>query len=535
MDNQSSPTITLESIGLTDWIIKNLNEQGITELLPVQSEIVPFIARTEGHDICVCAPTGSGKTLAYVLPIVQKLHKRIVRRLRVVCIVPTHDLVTQTEATFKAMTKGTTLVVESLGQRAFNLEQGLLVSTHYNDENDDVHYESLVDILVTTPGRLVEHLNETPGFDLQHLTYLVIDEADRLLRDSFQFWLEKVMESTKALKPRSISVSSSGDIRIQDSKYGTHGSHLDHLSFKEARVIKLLLSATMSYNPEKISMLELNAPLYFQSNKISDLKYTIPESLKEHYVTCFADQKPLVLLKLIALAFKAKEEQSSEQQSITASTDTSAADNDSHPRIICFTNSKDTAQRLNTLLGLIGQVEGYKLKTAEYSSSINSIERSTLLKCFKNGEINILICSDILARGMDVPNVDTVINYNSPPSSVLYVHRVGRTARAGREGSAYTILEQEERSFFLGMMKKTGRSQKLNNLKWKRDDYTKYVKRFKQALNQTRVIYTKRKATEQLMKSINSGATVGSMQDSNTIVQDLFEINKKRATMNFDN
>ncbi|EFA84043.1 putative RNA helicase [Heterostelium album PN500] len=527
MDSQS-----LESIGLPDWIIKNLNDQGIVELLAVQNEIVPFIARTEGHDICVCAPTGSGKTLAYVLPIVQKLYNRVVRRLRVICIVPTHDLVTQTEATFKSITKGTDLVVETLGLRSFALEQSLIVSSHFNDENNSVTYQSLVDIIVCTPGRLVEHLNETPGFDLQHLTYLVIDEADRLLRESFQYWLEKVMDSSSVSKERLISIGSRGDISISDSKYNNTSSggssnfrsHIDHLSFKESRVIKLLLSATMSYNPEKISLLKLNAPLYFQSNKISELKYTIPDTLKESYIACHSDQKPLALISVIGNIFKSKQQQQTDQ-------------NDNIARIICFTNSIDITQRLNTLLGFIGEVDGVKLKPAQYSSSINSIERSNLLKLFANGDINVLICSDILARGMDLPNVDAVINYNAPPSAVLYVHRVGRTARAGRKGSAYTIVAREEKSYFTNMIKKAGRTQKMDKLTWKKEQYQKYTKSYKNALSQTRTIYAKRKANQKLFKSINNlsqSSALTTEDNQSIIVQDLTEINKKRLLINFE-
>ncbi|EGG16001.1 putative RNA helicase [Cavenderia fasciculata] len=506
--------MSLESYGLPDWIINNLNEQNIVDLMPVQSEIVPFIARTEGHDILVAAPTGSGKTLSYVLPIVQKLHKRIIRRLRVLVILPTHDLVIQTEKTFQSIIKGTNLVVESLGLKSLHLEQSLLVSSHYNQQNDSVYYESLVDIVVTTPGRLVEHLNETPGFNLQHLTYLVIDEADRLLRESYQFWLERVIDSTKSgTNDRSINLSNRGDMQILDSKYKSLGSHLEHLSSKESRLIKLLLSATMTYNPEKISLLELNAPLYYSSTKKkeSSTKYSMPDSLQEYYVACPASQKPLSLIHIVySILLKKKSD---------------------NARIICFTNNKEIAQRLHTLIGLVNEINGYNIKPALYSSTVSTIERSHLLESLKNNHINLLICSDILSRGMDVPNVDAVINYNLPLTAVLYVHRVGRTARAGKEGEAYTIVDTVDKSKLIAISNKASRLNPIKRLVFNNKDFVLFEKTYKKALIQTKQSL---KLSSHKLGLLKNGGNGTNNNKTSTLIESLLEINKKRAQRNFE-
>lgn len=146
-------------------------------------------------DLCISAPTGSGKTMAYVLPIVDILSKRIVTRLRAVVVLPTRDLVTQVKETFDAFVKGTNLVVAAAsGQQSFAHEQQVLVG---NNSDSYPGGKSRVDILVTTPGRLIDHLTSTPNFTLQHLRFLVIDEADRLLNQSYNDWLNQILTATR--------------------------------------------------------------------------------------------------------------------------------------------------------------------------------------------------------------------------------------------------------------------------------------------------------------------------------------------------
>ncbi|EGC38768.1 hypothetical protein DICPUDRAFT_148567 [Dictyostelium purpureum] len=483
MENNNNSNQSLESYGIEDWLVGNLNEISVTGLFPVQQEIVPFISRAEGHDICVCAPTGSGKTLAYAIPLVQKIVKRVVRRIRVVVIVPTHDLVIQVEKTFQSIIKGTDLIVQSLGVKPFHVEQKLLVKNHSYGEH--ALYESLVDIIVSTPGRLVDHINETQGFTLKYLNYLVIDEADRLLRQSFQDWLEIVIDSTNNLNNdignsnnNFIKYNEKGNIEINELPINIirdNNNQENHLCWSEFKLVKLLLSATMTYNPSKISLLQLNAPLFFTTSKTKEIKYTMPSTLKESYIITNPDQKPLVLLNIIYETLK----------------------NDSNKKIICFTKSVDITHRLNSLLKLIGSVDNIKFTCEEYSSALSTTERSSLLNRFKSNEINVLICSDIMSRGMDISDIDVVINYNSPPNITLYVHRVGRTARAGKHGFSYTIIDKQEIRYYISMMKKAERSQTLHCLKWKPATYEKFESNYKLALNQMRLIYSKRKLNEE--------------------------------------
>ena len=221
---------------LPPFLVSNLERDGYENFFPIQSLVIPDVIASERHsqirvrDICVSAPTGSGKTLAFVLPVLNALSNTMVRRLRALAVLPSRDLATQVYKVFKRYAEGSRLRVGlAIGQTDFEAEQKSLILGAGNDkasvaaahENSDYavlrhafnptnpryameaysqspgYFEghsnsssalstplggrSAVDILVATPGRLIDHLDKTPGFTLQHLRYLIIDEADRLL------------------------------------------------------------------------------------------------------------------------------------------------------------------------------------------------------------------------------------------------------------------------------------------------------------------------------------------------------------------
>lgn len=150
------------------------------------------------RDLCVSAPTGSGKTLAYAVPLIEALRRRQLLRLRALVVLPTRDLVAQVRETLEAVSKGSGLRIGAVtGHHSFAHEQSQIVSDLKRGAASKGG-RSKVDILIATPGRLMDHLGGTPGFTLQHLRYLVIDEADRLLNQSFQEWLPKILD---ALEP----------------------------------------------------------------------------------------------------------------------------------------------------------------------------------------------------------------------------------------------------------------------------------------------------------------------------------------------
>lgn len=168
---------------LSDGIKDSLKSMEINHLFPVQTTVIPWLldvhdkpAIFRPRDICVSAPTGSGKTLAFAIPIVQMLSDRVERKVRALIVLPVAELAKQVYMVFKKLTQNTPLSVVMFSTTfAFHLEQERIV-----EEYKGKHY-SLADIIVTTPGRLVEHIHSTKGFSLKSLKFLVIDEADKIM------------------------------------------------------------------------------------------------------------------------------------------------------------------------------------------------------------------------------------------------------------------------------------------------------------------------------------------------------------------
>jgi ATP-dependent RNA helicase DDX51/DBP6 len=322
---------------------------------------------------------------------------------------------------------------------------------------------SAVDVLVCTPGRLVDHLDNTPGFSLQHLRFLVIDEADRLLSQSYHGWIGRVVDSAnsasvaawhtmqkEASKKQSAGLMESPDgcsyvlDPITWRRGGTMGDEAgasvtatDSRSSVVASVCrpvqlrKLLYSATMTKDPQKLAALRLVNPKHFDAHHLSGNSnsarlYSMPEKLKEHTVECTAEQKPIVLL---ALLLEQLEQNRSSGKSI----------------IVVFTSSLESTHRLARLLQLLWGSAGYgdPSLVAEFSSALNQTQRSQLMtRCNDPADLlSVVVCSDGMSRGMDIEFVGTVINYDVPGFAKTYVHRCGRTARAGKEGVAISLLK----------------------------------------------------------------------------------------------
>ncbi|KAL5699241.1 RNA helicase [Ranunculus cassubicifolius] len=411
-----------------------LQKMGFSALFPVQ---VAVWNETIGpgsfeRDLYINSPTGSGKTLAYALPIVQILANRGVKCLRALVVLPTRDLAVQVKEVFSALAPAVGLSVGlAVGQTSIADEISELIKRPkleagfcYDPEDQGVELQSSVDILVATPGRLMDHINTTKGFTLEHLRYLVVDETDRLLREAYQSWLPTVLQLTQADNVDIYSQSRMFTPSIIGPLITTRKSGVER-GFKGKtfpRLMKMVLSATLTRDPSKLSQLDLHHPLFVTTGPE---KYQLPEKLESYKLICESKYK---LLYLVALLQELKGE-----------------------KCIVFTSSVESTQRLSTFLK---SFDGLQCKVKMYSGVPHQSVRSKTLRAFRDGKIQVLVASDAMTRGMDVEGVRTVINYDMPPFAKKYVHRVGRTARAGQSGRCFTLLKRHEVKKFKKMLKK---------------------------------------------------------------------------------
>ncbi|PSS28920.1 DEAD-box ATP-dependent RNA helicase [Actinidia chinensis var. chinensis] len=411
-----------------------LQNMAISSLFPVQ---VAVWQETIGpgsfeRDLCINSPTGSGKTLAYALPIVQMLSTRAIRCLRALVVLPTRDLALQVKEVFAAIAPAVGLSVGlAVGQSSIVDEISELVKRPklqagicYDPEALSLDLQSSVDILVATPGRLMDHINSTKGFTLEHLRYLVVDETDRLLREAYQSWLPTVLQltrcSAKSLFPHAntflpSTFGSLKTIRRSGVERGFKGKSYP-------RLVKMVLSATLTQDPSKLAQLDLHHPLLLTTGQ---RRYRLPEQLESFKLICESKLKPLYLVALL--------------QTLQGE------------KCIVFTSSVESTHRLCTLLNFFGDLQ---IKIKEYSGLQRQSLRSKTLRAFRVGDIQVLVSSDAMTRGMDVDGVTNVINYDIPAYIKTYIHRAGRTARAGKAGRCFTLLRKDEVKRFKKMLQK---------------------------------------------------------------------------------
>lgn len=522
MSVSATDTVPFAILQIDKGVISALQNEGYASTFAIQSALLPMLLPGPQHhigDICVSAATGSGKTLAYVLPMVQSLRDRPVRRVRGLVVVPTRELVNQVRETLKTCSTGNGLVIgTAVGSRSLKEEQAMLVhkGQKYDprgykavqekeiDEDEElmdwdfdkrfgpkddfelyynhvVEYRSNVDILICTPGRLVEHVQSTTGFTLEHVQWLVIDEADRLLDESFQQWVDVVLPGLDYMPPMD---------PIQERLSDTF-----HL-LRRREVQKVILSATMTRDVSKLTPLKLRRPRLVilegqqpqDNEELGDVtmveageRFELPTTLHEVGVKVSdINEKPLYLIKLLLdmewhvslgkpkfngnKSEEASEGENSSSEDFATSTNSEqdppfsagpkpktaarngpVTENLVHGTLI-FTKTNEHATRLARLVSLIRPVWSQKIATLTKSSASSS-GKKTLIQ-FRKNQISILIASDRASRGLDIPDLAHVINYDMPSSVNSYIHRVGRTARARKEGKATTLIADNEARWF---------------------------------------------------------------------------------------
>ncbi|MBF7074835.1 ATP-dependent RNA helicase SrmB [Glaciecola sp. MH2013] len=349
-----------DQLDLDDDLCKAVAEMGYASPTSIQSLVIPDAM--EGKDIMAEAPTGTGKTAAFLLPVCQFLldyPRREPGSSRVLILVPTRELANQVHEQALAITKFT------------DLSCGVITGgINYGTDRDTL--SSHCDILVATPGRLFEHI-EQESFDCRDVESLILDEADRMLDMGF--------------------------------------SSIVHQIASEARWRKqsMLFSATLEGRGVREFAKELlNEPVMHSANPSRKEKNKI---IQWYHLADDLTHKNAILMHHL-------------QHTITS--------------CIVFVKTRERLHNLKDYL------QSQDIKVTYLQGEMPQDKRNAALESFKTGATNILIATDVAARGIDVQNISHVINYDMPRSADVFVHRIGRTGRAGAKGTAISIVEAHD-------------------------------------------------------------------------------------------
>ncbi|PVH97098.1 P-loop containing nucleoside triphosphate hydrolase protein [Periconia macrospinosa] len=520
---EASKRDSFDKLGVEPHFVKKLEKQGFKDALAVQSTLLPMLhpgyQQYQG-DICVSAKTGSGKTLAYLLPIIEALKDHVTPVLSAIVVVPSRQLVDQALQTAEELCAGTKIKVgTALGSTPFTTEQKQLVKitaqydpdkaqklheraawqmkTGYTERGiiDDLRtmpidhiprYHSGVDILICTPGRLVEHIESTTGFLLRSVRWLVIDEADQLLSQNFQGWSTVLMKALHGETAEDL-MSAREHLHKQwtNSEWGACFQ-------KRKQLTKVVLSATMETDLTKLGSLRLERPRLVSILEEPAIEvptgadgdnFELPSTLNEGAVAVRdGGKKPLYLLYLLLehiFTKGAEGTSTAEAESPTSETPVPRSFAEQNNRVLIFTKSNESASRLSHLLTVLEPSLKDYLRTMTPSST--SKEAKKLLRSFGSGAIKVLIASDAASRGLDIPDITHVVNYDMPTSVTSYVHRVGRTARAGKPGEAWTLFTKSEAAWFWNQVARGDSvrrgDKKVKRIEWKEWNVTYNRKR----------------------------------------------------------
>ncbi|XP_072166729.1 probable ATP-dependent RNA helicase DDX49 [Diadema setosum] len=349
---------SFSKLGLHEWLSKQCQAVGIKRPTPIQHNCIPPILK--GNDCIGCAKTGSGKTAAFALPILQKLSEDPYSVFALI-ITPTRELAIQIAEQFRVLGKPIGLRVSVIIGGLDMVQQGLELSRKPH-------------VVIATPGRLADHIKSSDTFDFQAITFLVLDEADRLLEGNFGPDLEVIFD------------------------------------FLPAKRQTLLFSATITDTMKELQKMSMNKPFFWHSKA----PQATVEQLDQRYVLMPAQVKDAYLMYVVN-EFTEKHKDHS---------------------VIIFTSTCKYCHVLSIMLRNLG------MPCVTLHSLVKQRTRIASLAQFKSNHVRILVATDLASRGLDIPMVQMVVNHNVPTSPKDYIHRVGRTARAGRGGMSVTMVTQ---------------------------------------------------------------------------------------------
>lgn len=345
---------SFSDLGLNEEILDRLEELGYKTPTDIQRLTIPLLM--ESKDVIGLAQTGSGKTLAFLLPLIQALltNKQDYYGL---ILAPTRELALQISDQLNKLIDVADLKTCTILGGVNTVKQALKLAQRPH-------------IIVSTPGRICDHLQNTKGFHLKRLKYLVLDEADKLVDLDFDGSMDIILKMIN--KDRTTA----------------------------------MFSATITSKIKELEKVSLRNPTKIKADKEQTVS-----TLQQYYAFMPYKFKELYLANII----------------------TKTNGNES---VIVFVRSCEQSKKISYMINQLG------VKATYTNGKLKMQNRLVQLNKFKSENTRVIIATDVAARGLDIAHVDLVINYDIPTSSKTYIHRVGRTARAGKHGKSITFVTQ---------------------------------------------------------------------------------------------
>lgn len=406
------------SFGLSKLILGNISRKGFHQPTPIQRKTIPLIL--QNRDIVGLARTGSGKTAAFVLPMIEKLKSHSSKvGARAVILSPSRELAMQTHKVFKDFSRGTHL-------------RSVLLTGGDSLEDQFSLMMSNPDVIVATPGRFL-HLKVEMNLDLKSIEYAVFDESDRLFEMGFEEQLNELLAALPGNRQTLLFSATLPNTLVDFAKAGLTNPVLVRL--------------------DQESKISENLEMLFLSTKQDEREATLLYLLQEVIQIPLATEEQLKLLKDKS---NDSEEESDDdrgkkhynkhkKEKFKKVKMPSANELPSEKSTILFVPTRHHVEYIANMLKNCGYLVSY------IYGSLDQRARNRQLYNFRAGLTSILVVTDVAARGVDIPMLANVVNFSFPSSSKIFVHRVGRTARAGNRGWAYSIISESEVPYLLDL------------------------------------------------------------------------------------
>ena len=399
-----------QAMGLNANLLKAITKKGFSVPTPIQRKTIPLLL--DGQDVVGMARTGSGKTAAFVIPMIEKLKSHSAKvGARALILSPSRELALQTLKVVKELGRGT------------DLRCVLLVGGDSLEEQFSF-MSSNPDILIATPGRFL-HLQVEMGLDLSSVYYVVFDEADRLFEMGFSAQLTEILHALPQTRQTLLFSATLPKSLVEFARAGLQEPNLVRLD-AESKISPDLQSAFFSLK---------------SAEKEGSLLHILSDVIK-------------VPTGQTVAALRVREEEAKENKKKRKRSEVDGVKPHESPTPHSTIVFAATKHHVDYLAGLLRE-SGFAVSHAY--GSLDQTARKMQVQDFRTGMTNILVVTDVAARGIDIPVLANVVNYDFPAQPKIFVHRVGRTARAGQRGWSYSLVCESDAPYLLDLQLFLGR------------------------------------------------------------------------------